>query len=150
MASTDLPVFFLSYARLDTEFVEYRQNLKQFVADLAAKVATDLAIPLEGVAFLDDNIQAGEVWSDELRDALMRCRVGVALYSPSYFTRRWCGQEFQVFLNRSYPGKGGTGIVPVRWARKFPDPPDCAAKIQHDDASFPPEYASVGCISCRG
>ena len=67
---------------------------------------------------------------------LMHCRVGVALYSPSYFTREWCGKEFQV-LKPSNPGEGGTGIVPVRWTRKVSNPPDCAMEIQDHDASFP-------------
>ena len=107
-------------------------------------MAGGLATPLDGVSFMDVNIQAGEIWSDEIRDALMRCRVGLALYTPNYFTRRWCGQEFQVLLNRRRPGSGGTGIVPVRWLKDVIDPPKCAAQLQHDSAAFPPEYTSRG------
>jgi hypothetical protein len=144
MARTDPPVFFVSYAREDAEYPEYRENLRKFVGDLSAKVANRLATPLEGVAFMDTDIQAGERWSDSLGDALMRSRVGLALYTPRYFTRRWCGKEFQIFLKRNRPGRGRTGIIPVRWEKRFPDPPECAAQIQHDAGAFPPEYASMG------
>jgi hypothetical protein len=88
------PVFFISYARLDAEYPEFRNDLQKFIADLEAEVAMALARPRRGVSFMDEHIQAGEVWTDRLGESLMRCRVGVALYSPGYFTRRWCGQEF--------------------------------------------------------
>jgi len=144
VAKTSPPVFFVSYARLDTEYPDYREKLEKFVADLSAKVAVTLVTPLEGVSFMDSNVQAGELWSDSIGDALTQCRVGLALYSPGYFTREWCGKEFQVLLDRSRPAPGGTGIVPVRWAKKFPDPPECAARHQHNSGAFPPEYASMG------
>jgi hypothetical protein len=144
MARTDPPVFFVSYARADAEYPEHRKNLQKFVADLSADVAVKLQTPLEGVSFIDDNIQAGEVWSEPLGHALRRCRVGLPLYTPNYFTRPWCGKEFQVFLDRSRPEPGGTGIVPVRWMKEHPDPPGYAARIQHDDGTFPREYASMG------
>jgi hypothetical protein len=139
----DAQIFFVSYARQDVQYFDDHKLLLKFVRDLEARVASGLGLPLTGVSKMDENIQTGEVWSDALREALMRCRVGVALFSPSYFTRRWCGQEFQVFLDRSRPSKGGTGIVPVRWEKKF-DPPDCAAKIQYDEGAFPREYSSMG------
>lgn len=145
MVRTDPPVFFVSYARADVEHPRYREYLEVFVRDLSAMVAGGLGIPLEGVFFMDANIQAGEMWSDEIRDALMRCRVGLALYTPNYFTRRWCGQEFRVLLDRSRPEPGGgTGIIPVRWTKYVADPPQCAARLQHDDSAFPREYASRG------
>ena len=143
MARTDPPVFFVSYARADAEYPEYRVNLLKFVADLSAKVAVGMATSLEGVSFVDPNIQVGEVWSESLGDALKRCRVGVALYTPNYFTRPWCGKEFQVLLDRSRPSHGGTGILPVRWD-KILDPPECATRIQYDSDAFPREYASMG------
>jgi hypothetical protein len=141
---TDPPVFFVSYARADIEHPPYRENLEVFVKDLSAMVAVGLGIPLDAVSFMDVNIQAGEVWSDEIRDALMQCRVGLALYTPNYFTRRWCGQEFQVLLDRSRPEPGGSGIIPVRWTKYVGDPPECAARLQYNDGAFPREYVSRG------
>jgi hypothetical protein len=138
-----LPIFFVSYARQDIDYPNFRENLQTFVEELAAEVAESLGIPRKGVAFVDEQIPPGELWSEELGAALMQCRVGLPLYSASYFTRPWCGQEFQVLLNRSRPGPGGTGIVPVRWAKTF-DPPTSAAQIQFSTGSFPPEYAQMG------
>src|SRR5205823_11983974 len=97
--------------------VYFSEKLEVFVRDLSAMVAGALGMPHDGVSFMDANIQAGEVWSDEIRDALMRCRVGLVLYTPNYFTRRWCGQEFRVLLDRSRPEPGGTGIIPVGWTK---------------------------------
>jgi len=149
MERTDPPVFFVSYAHADAEHPEHRMNLENFVEDLSAEVARTLATPLKGVSFFDPDIQNGEVWSDVLGDALMRCGVGVVLYTRNYFNRTWCGKEFQVFLNRSHPSQSGAGIVragivPIRWARTFPDLPACATKFQHNSGAFPPEYASMG------
>jgi hypothetical protein len=144
MPITDPPVFFVSYARADAEHPRHRENLEVFVADLSAKVAVGLAAPLKGISFMDVNIQAGEVWSDQIRAAMMLCRVGLPLYTPNYFTRRWCGKEFQILLDRSRPAPGGTGIIPVRWAKKIADPPECVARLQYDDSAFPREYAARG------
>src|SRR5271166_89240 len=74
MARTEPPVFFVSYAHSDAEHPEHRKNLENFVEDLSAEVARILATPREGVSFFDPGIQNGEVWSDVLGDALMRCR----------------------------------------------------------------------------
>ena len=73
----------------------------------------------------------------------MRSRVGLALYTPRYFTRPWCGKEFQVFLQRSQPVEGKSGIIPVCW-EKFSDLPVAAAPIQLNAGAFPPEYFSMG------
>jgi hypothetical protein len=141
---TSPPIFFVSYARADAEFPDYRERLENFVSELSAKVAVQMPTPLKGVSFIDGNIQTGEVWSDSLGQALMQCRVGLALYSPNYFTREWCGKEFQVFLNRRRQGAAGTGIIPVWWSNKFPGLPSCASPIQHDEGAFPSDYASMG------
>jgi len=141
---TDPPIFFVSYARADVEHPPFLESLEVFVKDLGARVAGKLAIPIDGVSFTDANIHTGELWSDHIRDALMQCRVGLALYSPHYFARRWCGKEFQVLLTRSRPTIGGTGIVPVRWEKDIPDPPPCAARLQYNEDAFPPEYGTRG------
>jgi TIR domain len=141
---TDPPVFFVSYARADAEYPQDRADLKTFVEDLSARVARALTTPLKGVCFIDTDMQAGEVWTDPLGDALMRCRVGLALYTPNYFARPWCGKEFQVLLDRRGAGRGGTGIVPLRWGIGDLDPPKCASDLQYDTGSFPPEYTSIG------
>jgi len=146
MERTDPPVFFVSYARDDAKHTKYRDALQKFVSDLSAKVAFDMGISPEGVSFMDGDIDAGEVWSDRLRDALMQCQVGLTLYTPRYFNRPWCGREFQIFLDRRRPGSGGTGIIPVRWGDKFPNQPECAAQIQNESKKFPRQYAQIGML----
>lgn len=140
----DLPVFFVSYARQDSDLPKHRDGLLAFVEELEALVASRLGISRKGVAFLDSDIRSGQIFTDEIRDALMRCKVGVPLYSAGYFSRRWCGQEFQVFLDRR-PVQGGHAVVPVRWEKEF-ELPACASKIQieYEQKVFPIEYASMG------
>jgi hypothetical protein len=138
------PVFFVSYARADAEYEPDREDLSKFVEDLSARVARKLPTPREGVRFFDSSsIETGEVWSQELVDALMKSRVGVALYTPNYFTRRWCGKEFQAFLDRVQSAQGSSGIVPVLWM-KCTTLPSAVDKFQYKDAAFPAEYAQVG------
>jgi hypothetical protein len=142
--STYPPVFFVSYARADAEYEPDREDLKKFIEDLSAKVARKVPTPREGVRFFDaSSIEAGEVWTHELADALMKSRVGVALYTPTYFTRRWCGKEFQAFLNRAQALNGPSGIVPVLWM-KCTTLPSAVDGFQYTDASFPTEYGQIG------
>src|SRR5215469_5910713 len=140
---TDPPVFFVSYARADSEHPPDREDLTKFVTDLGARVARQLPTPFKGVSFFDaSSIETGQAWSNELVDALMKSRVGVALYTPNYFTRRWCGLEFQAFLSRLQAADGATGIVPVLWMKCTPTP--VASQFQYKDGAFPSEYAQVG------
>jgi hypothetical protein len=138
------PTFFVSYARADAEYPPFLEDLTKFVDDLSARVAVQLARPRDGVAFFDgSSIQAGTVWTSELAVALSTSQVGVALYTPNYFTRRWCGKEFQAFLDRRRPLPGAGGIVPVLWIKCTTLPP-VVDNIQYSDAAFPPEYAQAG------
>lgn len=51
--------------------------------------------------FFDDiSIEAGERWPDEIRDALMRSRCMVCLWSPEYFRSGWCLSEWETFRGR--------------------------------------------------
>jgi hypothetical protein len=139
------PVFFVSYARGDIELHAFRDTFVSFVNDLKQRVSNKLPhVAADDVAFVDADIQTGEVWSERLSTSISQCRVGLALFSPRYFTRRWCGQEFQVLLRRSPPGPGLSGIIPVRWEKLIGEPPKCAARFQSDEGSFPREYASRG------
>src|SRR4029077_3644220 len=85
-ANMDLPVFFVSYARQDSDLPEHRDALLPFVKELEDLVAIRLGISRTCVAFIDSDIRSGEIFTDEIRDALMRCRVGVPLYSAGYFS----------------------------------------------------------------
>jgi hypothetical protein len=137
------PVFFVSYARGDIEHPEFREFFIGFVDDLKQRVSNKLPSVAAGdVAFVDADIQMGEVWSERLSAAISQCKVGVALLSPRYFARRWCGQEFQVLLQRSPAGPGPSGIIPVRWEKLLGEAPKCATQFQNNEGQFPQEYAS--------
>jgi TIR domain len=140
-------VFFVSYERFDAQYEPDRQKLRQFVADLEARVAVKLARTCEGISFFDEaSLESGERWEPGLVEALRTAPVGVALYSPLYFTRRWCGTEFQVFLNRISkaiaPGDP-SGVVPVLWEKCTTFPPSTKG-FQRADAGFPSAYSEVG------
>ena len=139
------PVFFISYARGDIEHRAFRNTFDSFVDDLKQRISNKVPhLATDDVAFVDDDIQTGEVWSERLSTAISQCKVGVALFSPRYFSRRWCGREFQVLLQRRPPGSGPSGIVPVRWEKLVGEPPECAARFQSNVGQFPQEYASRG------
>ncbi|MGO6667648.1 TIR domain-containing protein (plasmid) [Rhizobium ruizarguesonis] len=141
---TNSPAFFVSYARDDVKHEQFHENFKTFIADLGARVAGLLAIPIEDAYFVDENIATGELWSDQLKNALMNCKASIVLYSPNYFTREWCGKEFQILLDRCKQGEGVTGIIPVRWLKTIPELPERAAQVQYQDGRLPPEYGSRG------
>lgn len=137
------PTFFVSYARADARYPQYRDELRKFIADLQAAVAVKLTVPFDGVAFFDESsIETGEVWSDVLADALTTCSVGVALYTPNYFASTWCGKEFEVFKRRRPLQRAASGIVPVLWM-KCTAPPE-VAEFQYKSDAFPSQYAEVG------
>jgi hypothetical protein len=145
--SVTLPVFFVSYSRADTDYEPYHQEMKRFVQDLSAKVAQKLGTNRDGICFFDESsIDTGTIWTTELAHALKSIRVGVVLYSPSYFTSKWCGKEFSVFLQRiPAPRAAGisSGIVPVSWVR-CTTVPTCVAAIQNRHDAFPREYVEAG------
>ncbi|MBB4252702.1 TIR domain-containing protein [Rhizobium sp. BK008] len=141
---TNSPAFFVSYAREDVKHEQFRENFRTFITDLGARVASLLAIPIEDAYFVDENIETGELWPEQLKNALMKCKASIVLYSPSYFTREWCGKEFQVLLDRCKKDAGVTGIIPVRWLKTIPELPESAAKVQYQDGRLPPEYSSRG------
>ncbi|WP_261561452.1 TIR-like protein FxsC [Frankia tisae] len=135
---TPPPYFFLSYARADNTDGPY---LETFFTDLRHEVRTRGGHPsLDEVGFLDTaSIQPGEAWSDELANALGRCRTFVAICSRSFFTSEYCGREWQVFTDRLRErALAGAvrppALLPVIWTPLRP-PPTILAHLQynHDD-----------------
>jgi hypothetical protein len=60
--------------------------------------------------FIDQRIETGAQWADELRYALLRSRCRVCVWSPSYFGQEWCLIEWlsmsareKVLKDRSHP-----------------------------------------------
>jgi hypothetical protein len=138
-----MSVFFVSHAHADIEYEQFRKDMETFVDEVSARVALELRMPLKEVAFFDaTNLQIGDSWSTALAESLKTIPVGVALYSPNYFSRPWCGKEFQSFIERHQPGIV-TGIVPVLWTR-ITTVPKAISDYQYKNAAFPPEYVQMG------
>ncbi len=78
----------------------------------------------------EDNIEAGDVWPQRLKDALKHSRCMVCVWSPSYFRSDWCLSEWQTFRKREeLTNLNSHGlIVPMRFS---------------DGENFPPEAQNV-------
>jgi TIR domain-containing protein len=142
-------VFFTSYARDNAKHPPDAELLRRFISDLSAEVSQKMAgTPNNEVGFFDQSdIETGAMWSSELAEALGTSRLGLALYSPSYFNRQWCGKEFKVLLDRRAAavasGSPAESILPVLWM-PTPTLPASAEAIQYKDDSFPSEYSNLG------
>jgi FxsC-like protein len=140
--------FFTSYARADRD-----RYLEQFVSDLREEVRRKhpQSMTAESIAFLDtSSIEAGEVWQQELSNALRTSQVCVALCSPRYFDSEYCGKEFHIFCERrtAYLRSHGTHsarvIFPVVWETVRGRIPEAVAQFQYTDDDFPRIYADEG------
>lgn len=84
--------------------------------------------------FVDDKLEIGAYWPEELADVLSTSRYLLAVWSPPYFTSRWCVAEWQTMREREkllgIPQKGETRglIYPV---------------VYSDGSSFPREARTV-------
>jgi FxsC-like protein len=101
--------FFLSYARGDEDDL-----VRQFFSDLSLEVRVRAGLPkTEEVGFVDAQLKVGMRWSSQLVNAISTCRSFVALTSPRYFLSVPCGQEWQVFADRSERYEAQTGVDPA-------------------------------------
>lgn len=148
------PRFFLSYARRDRD-----KYLDRFFADLRREVAFKEGLDKESdeAGFRDtQSINTGQDWSSRLADALREAWACVSLYTPRYFSRKYCGKEFQVFLDRSsvtYDEDGAAedsrGIFPVLWAsirdlQRKALPPAIASRINFNGYEHQDRYEADG------
>jgi hypothetical protein len=136
--------FFFSYARKDLT-----PYLGKFFTDLVQE--TRSLAGREEVSFRDlTNLEPGDSWPAEIENALRYARVLVAVYSPWYFKRAYCGKEVQVFLDRQLAQAGrGEKILPVFWSPKewlarYRLPPESLGHVHFEHKDFPPEYLRDG------
>lgn len=86
-------------------FISYRRtgNVRDWTHNhLEPRLRRCLAdeLPDEPSIFFDRDIDAGTPWPDHLVRALHRSRLLLAVWSPPYFTSRWCLAEWRTFLAR--------------------------------------------------
>jgi FxsC-like protein len=127
--------FFISYARGNEDDL-----VRKFCTDLSIEVRVLAGLPRDAeVGFIDAEMSPGTRWSRRLVDALSTCRSFIALMSPRYFQSQPCGQEWQIFAERSMRYERATGrdpslLKPLFWV---PVPPGkmhpAALRIQFAD-----------------
>lgn len=74
--------------------------------------------------FFDGSLRGGAIWPGELRTALLRSRILIAVCSPGYFQDEWCLAEWYSMVDREkLTGTPPELIYPVLFcdSRNFPD-----------------------------
>ncbi|SPE99760.1 TIR-like protein FxsC [Streptomyces sp. MA5143a] len=155
--STDPYVFFMSYARTPLTGAKRKKEdpsdkaLEEFHAQLCSHIMqlTDHD-GLEQPGFLDRRMGVGADWEKRLMHALATCRVFVPIYNQRYFTREWCGKEWDAFARRQEEQLRtrpftGNAIVPVLWVgpehfRLHP----VVAKVQYTHPDLGDDYLRSG------
>ncbi|MEH1167721.1 TIR-like protein FxsC [Micromonospora sp. CPCC 205539] len=131
------PVFFLSYARTRNQVAapsrDTNKNVRQLFIDLSDHVVELLGLgPGRTAGFVDELLDGGQLWTDDLAFASGHAQVFIPLISPQYLRSEWCAREWDVFTRRrvlTRPGvdssAGETPVIPVNWSvverREVPD-----------------------------
>lgn len=141
------PAFFLSYARAQPPggagndgLTDADAKVKDLFRDLNVRMRHLLPLRAgEPAGFMDDRMEAGTLWNEELLRNLGTSRVFVALLSPPYLERsEWCPMEWDYFTRRKVtprPGVAGrlslpTAVIPVLWTPITEELPPIVNKIQ--------------------
>jgi len=146
-------LFFLSYAREDNKLDGL---VRKFYEDLCKDIAGKIAASPDEVGFFDgEDIEHGAIWDQKLASALQQSRVFIAVYSPYYFQKKFCGKEWAVFNSRvnayakSLPqGADFPGLMfPVLWQKEdyvLPRIPAALGKVQYKYDAYGKAYAEQG------
>lgn len=140
--------FFLSFAgENDTDDA----RVARFFAELSEEVGVEAGVGRaehSSLGFLSIvNLRLGTDWSEEIASALGRCRVFVALCSPSYFASASCGVEWRAFTDRlaAYERehhRPAPALLPVCWVPMRM--PAVADAIQYTDRQLSEPMARHG------
>jgi FxsC-like protein len=146
-------LFFLSYAREDNNTDGL---VKKFYEDLSRDIAGKIAVSPKDVGFFDGaKIEPGAVWDQKLVLALQQSGVFIAIYSPYYFQKKFCGKEWAVFKSRvdAYAKALPKGaefpalMFPVLWQKEtyvLERIPAQISKIQYKSDAYGKAYAEQG------
>ncbi|GAB3888924.1 hypothetical protein GCM10029964_057420 [Kibdelosporangium lantanae] len=86
---------FISYQRGGTVPAWVRTHFYPRLSELL-----DDELTHEVRVFFDENVQAGGKWPEQLRAALRRTKILVAVCSPKYFQNEWCLAEWHSMARR--------------------------------------------------
>ena len=146
-------LFFLSYAREDNKSDGL---VGKFYEDLCKDIAGKIAASPDEVGFFDGaEIEPAAIWDEKLSSALQQSSVFLAIYSPYYFQKKFCGKEWAVFRSRvesyvkSLPkGSEFPGLMfPVLWQSEnyvLPRIPTALGKVQYKYDDYGKAYAEQG------
>lgn len=110
---------FISYSHKDRELVD------QFVEILQTEWSG-------ARVFLDsEEIRNGSDWINVLADAIDSSQRFVAIFSPDYFSSKWCRREFNAAIIRD--DKGDDDILYPIFLRRAPDAPSLYLTFNHAD-----------------
>jgi FxsC-like protein len=148
--------FFFSYAHDDNKpsLGDGGGLVKNFYDDLSDYVRRKARLSENEVSFFDeDEIPLGAEWSLELSEAIQTSKIFVGVYSPTYFRKPFCGQEWTVFNLRqqayakAHGGKAPQLMIPVLWEKEIyvsRDMPAALKKYQYDHGVFGNNYPRYG------
>jgi len=146
-------LFFLSYAREDNKSDGL---VRKFYEDLSKDIAGKIADSPNDVGFFDGaEIEPGAIWDQKLSSALQQSGVFIAIYSPFYFRKKFCGKEWAVFRSRveAYAKSLPQGsdfpslMFPVLWQKEgyvLPVIPTALDKVQYKHDDYGKAYAEQG------
>jgi FxsC-like protein len=146
-------LFFLSYARDDNNTDGL---VKKFYEDLSKDIAGKIAASPNDVGFFDGaEIEPGAAWDQKLALALQQSSVFIAIYSPYYFQKKFCGKEWAVFRSRVEVYAKGLPkgsefpalMFPVLWQKEdyvLPRIPTPLDRIQYKFDDYGRAYAEQG------
>jgi TIR domain len=125
-----VPVFFLSYARADSDVATDSpertgrdRHVWRFHEDLSGHVRQLLGSRAGAdPGFIDHSMRGGEKWDNSILEAARTAAVFVALLSADYVESEWCAMEWDAFSRRPAIPRDGrdagrqTTILPVLWS----------------------------------
>jgi FxsC-like protein len=125
-------LFFFSYARDD-----WKGNyLEKFYEELVEEVRFISGHPPADVGFRDkEGIEFGSSWPNSVAEGLACCKTFVPVFTPTYFTRPYCGREWWCFRSRveryvhESAGQAPSLILPVLWSAPHYLPEDLPEHI---------------------
>jgi TIR domain len=137
---------FFSYARDD-----FDPYMDQFVTDLTSETRLLLGRGKgDPIFFRDENdIDLGKPWRPEIINALQSAKVLVAVQTPRYFIRPYCGKEVGIIRKRRslipYTRERAPEVLPVIWCPSRSVPP-IVNEYQWTHAELSASYATHGLL----
>jgi hypothetical protein len=116
--SADADDVFVSYARVDDQPEEGVRDgwVTALVKSLHRGLAREIGRPDAFSVFMDHQLSANTLLSEELRRRVRGAAVLLVVLSKGYLASEWCGRELQAFLaeevgRRRGPGRSGLFVV---------------------------------------